>query len=213
MHMSKGNLSINLKVTRPFFQYSAVRLFETIQTSLSENPPDLEISTLAYDELKHRKKAGRAEDLFKKTNLHPIPWLKEAKESLQNLDQPPYGRHQGHLYVVLIEGYTEINGWYGAYVGSSRYRPETRFKQHNEGKNASSIVKRRGHQILHSLCWPWQTVPGAKGERILWESALNRCLATKVPKVSGDFTLQKEWPMDFQRPLQRVSNLKDLAKT
>ena len=56
--MSKENLSINLRVIRPFFQYSADRLFETIQTSLSENYPDLEIATLAYDKLKLRKKAG-----------------------------------------------------------------------------------------------------------------------------------------------------------
>ena len=96
-----------------------------------------------------------------------------------------------------------MNGYYGAYVGSSRYRPERRFKQHKEGKHASNIVKRRGLQPLQSLFWPWQTVPGVNAERILWESALNRCLDQVIPKVSGDFRPSKEWPEEFQVRLQK----------
>src|SRR5262249_4411282 len=116
--------------------------------------------------------------------------------------------YQGHLYVVLISGFTEQNQFYGAYVGASRYKPETRFQQHKAGYRASRRVKNRGIQVLKSLCWPGRTIPGGKS-RNLWESALNRCLALVVPKVHGDCVPMAEWGNDFQRPLQAIYKLRD----
>jgi len=201
--MTRKPPDIDFTLRRPFIKFSGDKILQTIK---DYKDADIEIATLALDELKLRNKAKRitqAQKLFRNAKFKPIPWLQSARDSLTILERPKKGNYQGHLYVVLIEGYKKTNEYYGAYVGSSKYRPETRFKQHKEGKHASNIVKRRGLQLLQSLCWPWQTVPGSKGERILWESALNRSLAEVIPKVSGDFRPSGEWPSEFQVRLQK----------
>lgn len=208
--MTPMSSNIDFTHQRPFIQFSGDDIFQEIKNQELAEKANIEIATLALDELKRRKKSKRiiqitreAQNLLRDAEIRPIPWLQATRESLSILKSPKKGKYQGHLYVVLIEGYTKGNGYYGAYVGSSMYRPETRFKQHKDGINASSIVNRRGLQLLQSLCWPWRTVPGGK-ERTLWESALNRCLAEVIPKVSGDFHSSGEWPAKFQRPLQNL---------
>ncbi|MDC0189744.1 hypothetical protein OAJ77_00760 [Rhodospirillales bacterium] len=207
--MTRKPPDIDFVLRRPFIQFSGDEILAAIEAHILTDVANIEIATLALDELKLRKKAKRitlAQKLFRSAGFKPIPWLQSARDSLTILERPKKGNYQGHLYVVLIEGYTKTNKYYGAYVGSSRYRPETRFKQHKEGKHASNIVNRRGLHPLQSLLWPWQTVPGGKTERILWESALNRCLDQVIPKVSGDFRPSGEWPSEFQRPLQAILN-------
>lgn len=202
--MNEHHPAVDFSSLRPYFNFSASLLVETAQRALLPEVMDIETATLAHDELVHRSKARRIRTIFKDAAVQPIPWLKSARECLKILETPDVGHYQGHLYVILIDGYSETNQYYGVYVGSSRYLPETRFKQHKAGINPSGRVTRRGVQILRSLCWPWQPVPGAKDKRIYWESALNRCLATEIPKVSGDFRLPGDWPLKFQMPLQNL---------
>ena len=179
---------------------------ETIRYNLSSLPVNLELATLAYEELKHRNKGKRVSRFFEDKNLPPIPWLMKKRESLNLLEGPVSGSHQGHLYVVLISGYTEKNQYYGAYVGSSRYTLERRFTHHKQGRHSSkTVMGNRGVQLLQSLCWPWQTVPGSGQERVLWESALHHCLETRVLKVLGDAKRKKSvetWPSEFQQRLK-----------
>jgi hypothetical protein len=162
------------------------------------------MATLAYNELLHRNKEKTANRKFSKANLHPIPWLESARKSLSILEMPKEGKYQGHLYVILKSGFTKSNGFYGAYVGSSKLKPENRFKEHKAGIRSARGIPERGEQLLRSLLWPWRTVPGAKKERVEWESALNRCLSTVVPKVHGDSFPIEKWPEDFQKPLKRL---------
>ena len=137
--------------------------------------------------------------MLRDREIEPIPWLADAKKKLKLLNPPIEGqRYQAHLYAILIEGYTETNGIYGVYVGVSRYTPENRFKQHKEGAHAANLVKNRGIQVLHSLCWPWRTVPGGREERLLWETALHHCLELAVSRVRGDTVKLEDIPPDFQ---------------
>lgn len=184
---------------------SSPNLLASIERSLAADPLDLELATLAYDELSRRRAHRaivKADRIFAQARIRPIPWLDAATKILGLLEAPPPGPYQGHLYVVLISGFTEQNQFYGAYVGSSRYKPETRFQQHKAGVRASSLVKRRGVQVLKSLCWPsGRTIPGGRNI-VKWESALNRCLNLVIPKVRGDYVPMTEWDDEFQRPLQ-----------
>ena len=213
--MANTKTHIDFLAERPFFGAGNSELADIIETKLRPEELDIEIASFAYEELARRNKSQRGEKIFNAAKRKPIPWLKEAIASLDILEDPEKGRYQGHLYVILIEGYTEYNGYYGAYVGSSRYLPETRFQKHKEGGiTASPRVHRRGLQILKSLSWPGRTgtVPGGKDIRN-WESALHKCLerttfettrGTDTPlKVSGDFKSFGEWPSGFQEPLRR----------
>jgi hypothetical protein len=185
-------------------------LLELVERSLQRHEQDIEMATEAYDEAIRRdnkKIIEKIQAVFQRTNTRAILWLANAKRSLDVLELPPPGHYQGHLYVVLISDYTEQNQFYGAYVGSSKYTPATRFQQHKSGYNASRIVQKRGLQVLNSLCWPdGRTVPGGR-KLIYWESALNRCLARVIPKVSGDWKPIEEWEETFQKPLRDLCGL------
>lgn len=184
-------------------------LLAVIEHSLAAVPPDIETATIAYDELNRRNRGRAARVIFARTGIEPIPWLDAATKCLVFLEPPPPGRYQGHLYVILIGGFTVQNQFYGAYVGSSHYLPEARFLQHKAGYHSSGVVKRRGIQVLKSLCWPvGQTVPGGK-KRVQWESALSRCLALVVPKVRGHCVPMTEWEDTFQPQLRAVYQLRD----
>jgi len=195
---------------------SNASLLTLVEHSLAAVPPDVEWATLAYDELS-RRRARRAinqtNGIFAQAGIKPIPWLDAATKSLGLLEAPAPGVYQGHLYVVLISGFTEQNQFYGAYVGASRYKPETRFQQHKVGLRASGLVRNRGIQVLKSLCWPnEQTVPGGRNI-VLWESALNRCLALVIPKVRGDCVPMAEWGDEFQRPLRSIYEILEQVTT
>jgi hypothetical protein len=190
---------------RPIKSFLGDELLEVVERSLQGDQPDIEIATEVLDEAirrDNRKIIRKIENIFRQTDIRPIPWLADAKRSLSVLELPPFGHYQGHLYVVLISGFTKQNQFYGAYVGSSKYTPATRFQQHKSGRNSAGIVQRRGLQVLKSLCWPdGKTVPGGR-KLIFWENALNRCLARVIPKVSGDWKPIEEWEENFQKPLR-----------
>jgi hypothetical protein len=195
---------------RPIRSALGKELLAIVEQSLQREEVDIEQATEAYNEAIRRdneKIIRQIRNIFKRTNTVPIPWLADAKRSLGVLELPPSGHHQGHLYVVLISGFTKQYQSYGVYVGSTRYTPVTRFKQHKTGHHSSGIVQKRGLQVLKALCWPdGETVPGGK-KLIVWESALNRCLARVIPKVSGDWKPIEEWGENFQNPLRKLYDL------
>ena len=99
----------------------------------------------------------------------------------------PNSNYTTSLYVILRDGYTEMNGRYGIYVGQTANTSERRFKEHMAGINAGNGLQKHGIQLMRSLMWPWQKVPGAM--RLFYESALHTALEignTNGPKVSGD---------------------------
>ena len=206
---------IDFGLKRPFIQFSGGKLLKTIEVHILSESVDIEIATLALDELKRRKRAARiardAQKLFREEGIKPIPWLQNARESLKILEPPTTTNNKGYLYVILKDGFTEKKGFYVPYVGVSAKRPEDRFKQHKSGNKAGRGLPKRGKQLLRSLCWPgykenrkWKTVPSGSSIRYLWESALHLCLDSAVPEVHGDvqFPLNK-WPEEFQVDLQR----------
>jgi hypothetical protein len=70
------------------------------------------------------------------------------------MEPPVKKNHRGYLYVILKSGYSKRNGFYSAYVGSSKHPPEIRFQQHKKGEFSARGLPKRGEQILRSLCWP-----------------------------------------------------------
>jgi hypothetical protein len=98
-------------------------LLNIVEQALTAVLPDIELATMAYDEMVRRNRKGvirEARGIFTRVGIKPIPWLAAATKCLEVLEISPPGPYQGHLYVVLIDGFTEQNQFYGAYVGSSR---------------------------------------------------------------------------------------------
>ena len=213
--MTRKLPDIDVSLRRPFIQFSGEKILERIKTQYLTEDVDIEIATLALDELKRRKKAKRitqqAQKRFREAGIKPIPWLQSARDSLKFLEPPKKKNHKGYLYVILKGGFKERKGFYVPYVGVSAKRPEVRFKEHKSGIKAGRGLPKRGVQLLRSLCWPgynekgdWKTVPNGTPARYYWESALHLCLETSVPEVHGDVQFQlKDWPEDFQIQLQR----------
>jgi hypothetical protein len=198
---------LNLKNERPFKQYSKVEILQAITVALSYKSsygyPDIEIATLGFDELSRRGKTGKARQLFENAGWEPIPWLAEARKSLELLDPPSKGNYRGRLYVILVRGYTKENGTYGVYVGSTSKKPEERFKEHKAGGiTAARGIKDRGIQLLRSLDWPWRGVPGGKPILTHYESALNHALGLSIKKMKGDATPSSNWDDGFQPKLR-----------
>ena len=218
--MTRKPPDIDFSLRRPFIQFSGDEILAVIKNQFLTEDVDIEIATLALDELKRRKKAKRiteAQKLFRNAKFKPIPWLQSARDSLRFLEPPEKKNHKGYLYVILKGGFTERKGFYVPYVGVSAKRPEDRFKEHKSGIKAGRGLPKRGVQLLRSLCWPgydekgdWKTVPNGTPARYYWESALHLCLETSVPEVHGDVQFQlKDWPEDFQVDLQNVMNQGD----
>jgi len=213
--MTRNTPDIDFTLGRPFIQFSGDDILVAIKNQFLTEDVDIEIATLALDELKRRKKAKRitqqAQKRFREAGIKPIPWLQSARDSLKFLEPPKKKNHKGYLYVILKDGFKERKGFYVPYVGVSAKRPEVRFKEHKSGVRAGRGLEKRGIQLLRSLCWPgysengkWKTVPNGNRERYLWESALHICLQTTIPEVAGDVQFQlDEWPKDFQIRLQR----------
>ena len=80
------------------------------------------------------------------------------------------------------------------------------------GINAGNGLQKNGIQLMRSLMWPWQKVPGAM--RLYYESALHRALEignTSGPKVSGDAKAIETWPTKFQEPLKELARRQEKA--
>ena len=83
---------IDFTLRRPFILSSGDKILQTIEAQMLTEDVDIEIATLALDELKRRKKAKRitqqAQKRFREAGIKPIPWLQNARESLKFLEPP-----------------------------------------------------------------------------------------------------------------------------
>ena len=206
----------SLGTQRPFSSFGTTEIELGALEGLATSMPDLETTTLALAELKNRTRhaARLAEDnindRLQQINHQPIPWLLRVRENLKILtfEDEPNKNYTSSLYVILRDGYTEQNGRYGLYIGQTTKTPEHRFEEHMTGINAGNGLQKNGIQLMRSLMWPWQKVPGAKN--LYYESALHKALeigTNSGPKVSGDVVPIDTWPDDFQDDLREaISN-------
>ena len=206
----------SLHTQRPFSRFGTTEIERGALEGLASSMPDLETATLALAELERRNSnaARLAEDSIndhlQQVNHKPIPWLLQVRENLKNLTfkDEPNENYTSSLYVILRDGYTEQNGRYGIYVGQTTKTPEHRFEEHMTGINAGNGLQKNGIQLIRSLMWPWQKVPGAKN--LYYESALHKALEkgnSNGPKVSGDVVPIDTWPDNFQHALKEtISN-------
>jgi hypothetical protein len=87
--------------------------------------------------------------------ISPIDWLEKAAEATGQFTPATAGKH--HLYIVLLSGLRGKKPGYGLYVGETSKPPETRFKEHTEGKRNrkgplySRVVYRHCECLLPSL--------------------------------------------------------------
>ena len=179
---------------RPFERWLVPQMSAAIGGWLSQSPPQLELATLALHEIERRGNDGLAARMkFARYDLAPVPWLAEAGEAVRAafpsevLATQKTGRLGAHVYVVLRGGYTEANGFYGAYVGSTGRAVATRIAEHRAGgRRAAKGLARHGICPLWSLFDFINPVPMRKAGREEWETRLHEALAPVVPKVTGD---------------------------
>ena len=200
----------DLNDERPFHEQKTSLLLSAAEEGLSKSEPDLELATLSILELEQRKRSNAASSVLRiKALLHQkghqqIPWLMKARRNLRFLkfEDEPKETYKNTLYVILRKGYPARNGRYGIYVGETQKTAEERLKQHLTGIRAGRGLPQHGIQLMYSLMWPWQKVPG--GKRLIYETALHKALAfenTQGPMVTGNTQPYDSWPKDFQNEL------------
>ena len=183
---------LNYAHERPFRNWKDMPLTAAIGGWLSTDPPALELATLAYEELRLRGTDLNAGMKFAEANLKPVPWLMEAGLRVRATFTPDVlaeqksGRLGANVYVILRHGYSEENGTYGAYVGSTGKTPARRCLEHRKGIRAARGLPRYGIEPLWWLFDFINPVPRARKGREEWETRLHEALAPVVPKVTGD---------------------------
>ena len=200
----------DLSVERPFIEQQAPFLVNAAREGLTGQYPDLELATLATLELEHRESskaltsASKIKVALREKGHQPIPWLMHARRNLKFLkfEDKPKKNYTNSLYVILRDGFSENNGRYGIYVGETTKTVGERFEQHISGIKAGRGLPKHGIQLLYSLMWPWQKVPGKMN--LFYESALHLALAVdngSGPKVTGNTQKINDWPDEFQKEL------------
>jgi len=175
---------------RPFIGWHKPDILAGIADWLAMDPPRLELATLALSELMVRgatMASAEATNIFAQAELSPVSWLDDARKAARD-GCPPKAKSTslGRVYVILRDGYTEQNGLYGAYVGTTTKAVESRYLQHRdpEEPTAAKGLPKYGIELLYSVFAGWNPVPGA--HQLETETLLHKTLATVVPKVSGD---------------------------
>lgn len=183
---------INYAHPRPFRHWKDAILTAAIGGWLKQNPPCLELATLALNELQERGSDLNAAMRFAERQLEPVPWLAEAGAAVRStftpeiLETQKSGKLTGSVYVVLRGGYTEESGWYGCYVGSTKKSPLARIREHRKGIRAGRGLPAHGIEPLWSLFDFINPVPVRRDALMEWETRLHEALAPVVPKVTGD---------------------------
>ena len=177
---------------RPFRNWTDLQMTAAIGGWLSNNPPSLELATLAYDELRRRRTDLEAGMKFAEKGFEPIAWLTEAGHQVRTvfskdvLENQMEGKLGANVYVMLRHGYLAENGWYGAYVGSTGKTPAQRCAEHRKGIRSARGLPKYGIEPLWSLFDFINPVPKSRKGREEWETRLHEALAPIVPKVTGD---------------------------
>ncbi|MFD0917203.1 hypothetical protein ACFQ14_12355 [Pseudahrensia aquimaris] len=183
---------LNYAHAQPFRNWPDNIITSAIGGWLKENPPGLELATLALDELQRRGKDLNAGMRFAEAGLEPIPWLAEAGAKVREvftsevLSTQKQGALRGSVYVMLRGGYTAENGWYGCYVGSTKKSPARRCTEHRKCIRAGRGLPTHGIEPLWSLFDFINPVPVKRDVLMEWETRLHEALAPVVPKVTGD---------------------------
>jgi len=176
----------------PFRNWQSRHIETLINGWLISNPPCLELATLGLNELARRGDDLNASMKFAEMDFASIPWLDEALAAVREafpadlLEREKKGRLGGHVYVILRGGYTEGNGWYGAYVGSTKRSIEKRFMEHRTSSRAGRGLIAHGIEPLYSLFSRLNPMPMARKNLMEWETRLHEALAPVIPKVTGD---------------------------
>jgi len=129
---------------------------------------------------------------FVDVELEPISWLDAARERVREifpselLKKEKTGRLGASVYVILRGGYTGHNGWYGAYVGSTKRTIEKRFTEHRTTSRAGRGLIAHGIEPLYSLFSHLNPMPIKRKDLMEWETRLHEALAPVIPKVTGD---------------------------
>ncbi len=156
----------------------------------------------AYCEIRRRGTDGqitKADLVCEKRKINPVPWLSEARAVLEVLDPPQPANYGASTYVILRDGYTDVNGFFGAYVGTTLRTPEERLKEHLTSRHprAARGLPKHGKCLLRSLMYPYVKVPASA--RLKYETSLHLALSLAVPKVTGDIRNDYlEWLPEFQ---------------
>ncbi|EFL89883.1 hypothetical protein [Ahrensia sp. R2A130] len=179
---------------KPFRNWSDTQMTAAIGGWLSQNPPGLELATLALNELRSRRTDMAASMKFAEHDLEPIIWLEEAgakvretfPRDLLDAHMEGQGAKGANIYVMLRGGYSSENGIYGAYVGSTGKPVPRRLTEHRKGIKSARGLPRHGIEPLWSLFDFINPVPKKRAAREEWETRLHEALAPVVPKVTGD---------------------------
>ena len=183
---------LNYSHERPFRHWKSNHLNTLVGGWLKSNPPCLELATLAHNELLQRGEDLAAVMKFAEAELEPVSWLDDARIRVQKaftseiLQRDKKGRLGGSVYVILRGGYTEHNGWYGVYVGSTTRKIEQRFREHRTSSRAGRGLIAHGIEPLYSLFDCINPVPVKRSDLQEWETRLHEALAPVIPKVTGD---------------------------
>lgn len=205
----------DLSAERPLIKQQAPFLIDAVEEGLSRKYPDIELATLAILELEYRNSskamtsASQIRSMLREKKHQPISWLMQARRNLKFLkfEHKPNNNYTNSLYVILRDGFAKCNGRYGIYVGETTKTVEERFEQHIIGIKAGKGLPKYGIQLLYSLMWPWQKVPGKM--KLFYESALHNALAfdnRSGPKVSGNTQAIDDWPPRFQKKFVKLFN-------
>lgn len=184
---------LDYRAARPFERWHAPHLLRSMKDWLHQNPPRLELATLALEELRRRGEPGlQAEMLFVDRGLGPVTWLEDARQALAAAFPKSWEgwsqakRRGGTVYAILRDGYTEQNAVYGVYVGSTKRSLEQRFMEHRQSSKSGRGLQAHGIEPLFSLSLPLRQAPLARAPLRAWETRLHKALETVVPRVSGD---------------------------
>lgn len=184
---------LDYEAGRPFAGWQSRHLETLIGGWLQLDPPNLELATLALEELTERREDLNARMKFARLELAPIPWLGAARAAVLGTLLPQLTSERrgttgrGKVYVILRGGYTETSQWYGAYVGSTSRPVASRFKEHRKGGARSARgLPVHGIEPLYSLFLPLNPVGSSRAKMVEWETRLHECLAPIIPKVTGD---------------------------
>ena len=194
-----------LLLTGGFFAASNDELLDVLENCAETQ---FELMSYAWCEIRRRAKPpkiGRAERICDDRELTPIPWLADARKALDVLSAPTGKKHTCSTYVILRDGYTDQNGYFGLYVGVTSKSPEARFREHTSPGHrlAAKGLPEHGICLLRTLMHPFVKVPAR--EKLHYETALHLALSLIVPKVSGDIRNDYlTWLPEFQPRLMKA---------
>ena len=203
------NLLANLEETLQNQGFFEARKLELLACLAEAREDQIEGYSYAYCEIRRRCRdvsINEADQICEERDMLPVPWISEARKILENLLIPPSpANYRASTYVILRDGYTEKNGFYGAYVGATRLKPEERMAEHLTPGHprAARGLPEHGLCLLRTLMFPYVKVPAA--DRLRYETALHLALSLAIPRVTGDIQNDYlDWMPEFQPRLMEA---------